>query len=300
MMSACSPAAGETSPGFPAPVHGSFTDATPRCNAPFVWCARVDFREALVMRTQLALGGGAVRASRLTVGLATSGQDVLDAQRLRHLVFGEELGARLPGARDGVDRDGFDLWCEHLIVRDSATGEVVGTYRILPPAEAAQLGRYYSETEFDLSRLAHLRPRLVEVGRSCIHPDYRTGATILLLWSGIARYMRAHGHEYLIGCASIGMRDGGQAAASLWRRLGPHLAPPEYRVFPRCPLPLAALDGSAPAELPPLVRGYLALGAWVCGAPAWDPDFHTADLAMLLSLSRVPSRYARHFLGEPA
>jgi len=251
------------------------------------------------MRMELGLRGGAARAPRLAVGLAASGSEIREAQRLRYRVFGEELGARLPGAADGVDRDGFDLWCEHLVVRDNATGEVVGTYRILRPEEAAQLGGYYAETEFDLSRLAHLRPRLVEVGRSCIHPGYRTGATILLLWAGIARYMLAHGHEYLIGCASIGMRDGGQAAASLWRRLGTHLAPPEYRVFPRCPLPLAALDGSRPAELPPLLRGYLALGAWVCGAPAWDPDFNTADLAMLLPLSRVPPRYARHFLGEP-
>ncbi len=252
------------------------------------------------MRAQLGLQGAEARAPRLTVGLAASGREVLEAQRLRYLVFGEELGAWLPGAADGVDRDGFDLWCDHLIVRDEATGEVVGTYRILPPDEALQLGAYYAETEFDLSRLAHLRSRLAEVGRSCIHPGYRTGATILLLWSGLARYMLARGHEYLIGCASIGMRDGGHAAASIWRRLGPHLAPPEYRAFPRCRLPLEALDDGRPAELPPLLRGYLRLGAWVCGPPAWDPDFNTADLPMLLPLSRVPPRYARHFLGESA
>ena len=170
------------------------------------------------------------------------------------------MGANLPSRTPGVDHDVFDPYCDHLVVRDTQSGEVVGTYRILSPENARQVG-YYSENEFDLTRLQHLRSRLVEIGRSCVHPDYRTGATITLLWSGLAQYMTERGYDYLMGCASISMADGGHAAASLYNRLSEdHLGPLEYRVFPRCPLPLAALQQDRPAETPPLIKGYLRAG----------------------------------------
>ncbi|HJW23593.1 MAG TPA: GNAT family N-acyltransferase [Rhodocyclaceae bacterium] len=233
----------------------------------------------------------------LSVGLARNAQEILEAQRLRHRVFAGELGARLPSRTPGVDHDIYDPWCDHLVVRNQDSGEVVGTYRILSPANARRIG-YYSENEFDLTRLQHLRPRLVEIGRSCVHPDFRTGATIALLWSGLAKYMQDNGYDYLMGCASVSMADGGHTAASLYNRLGDHMGPLEYRVFPRCPLPLAALQSDVPAEMPPLIKGYLRAGAWVCGEPAWDPDFNTADLPVLLSMARVEGRYAKHFLGQ--
>lgn len=235
---------------------------------------------------------------KLSVGLATHPDDIIEAQRLRYRVFAGEMGAKLPTRIPGVDEDIFDRWCEHLVVRDDNSGEVVGTYRILSPVNARRVG-YYSEGEFDLTRLQHLRPRLVEIGRSCVHPDYRTGATIALLWSGLSHYMQRNGYDYLMGCASISMADGGHGAASLYHRLSrgkaSHLSPLEYRVFPRCPLPLAALRQDAPAELPPLIKGYLRSGAWICGEPAWDPDFNTADLPILMPMARVAGRYARHF-----
>jgi putative hemolysin len=235
---------------------------------------------------------------RLHVGLARSRGEILDAQRLRYRVFAEELGARLETRIPGVDQDLFDPYCEHLVVRDEDSDRIVGTYRILPPEAARRVGAYYSEGEFDLTRLQHLRSRIVEVGRSCIDPDYRSGAVIALLWNGLAQYMRDNGHEYLIGCASIGMADGGHNAASIYAQMGGQMSPPEYRVFPRCRLPLEHLDINARAELPPLLKGYLRAGAYVCGEPAWDPDFNTADLLLLLPMSRVESRYARHFLGH--
>jgi putative hemolysin len=236
--------------------------------------------------------------SGLAVGLARTDADVVAAQRLRYAVFAEEMGARLTGPAPGIDEDRFDAFCDHLVVRDLDSGEAVGTYRILGPERAARAGGYYSEQEFDLARLAHLRRGLVEVGRSCIHPGYRTGAVIALLWSGLARYMRAGGYTHLIGCASLGMADGGHAAANLYYRIArAHLAPREYRVFPRCPLPVASLADGGAATLPPLVKGYLRLGAYVCGEPAWDPDFNTADLAILVPLARIGPRYARRFLG---
>lgn len=238
----------------------------------------------------------------LKVALARGAHEVEEAQRLRHRIFAGELGARLPTRTPGIDRDIYDPYCDHLIVRDERTAEVVGTYRILSPQNARRVGGYYSENEFDLTRLQHLRPRLVEIGRSCVHPDYRSGATIALLWAGLARYMQDGGHDFLIGCASVSMADGGRAAASLYNRLGEHMSPLEYRVFPRCPLPLAALDGRLPEAqrppVPPLIKGYLRAGAWICGAPAWDPDFNTADLPVLLPMSRLDARYARHFMGS--
>lgn len=239
-------------------------------------------------------------SKQLTVALAANLHEVREAQRLRYRVFAEGMGARVPGREQGIDCDIYDAYCHHLLVRDSESGEVVGTYRILNGAQARRLGGFYSDEEFDLTRLNSLRDVMVEVGRSCVHPDYRSGATIALLWSGLGAYMLRHDYQYLMGCASIGMADGGLGAAGIYRKLAEtHLSPIEYRVFPRSEL---ALDGSASdgsAQLPPLIKGYIRLGAYVCGAPAWDPDFNTADLLMLLPLARVDARYARHFLKVP-
>ncbi len=241
------------------------------------------------------------RKPRLQVGLARGADEILEAQRLRYRVFAEELGANLPSRRPGVDCDLYDPFCDHLVVRDEDSGRVVGTYRILAPEAARRCGGYYSENEFDLVRLAHLRPNLVEIGRSCIDAEYRSGAVIALLWSGLARYMLERGHDYLIGCASIGMADGGHGAAGIYARLQEaHSAPLEYRAFPRCPLPLDRLTPNLAAEVPPLLKGYVRAGAWICGEPAWDPDFNTADLLVLMPMSRVDGRYARHFLERRA
>ncbi|OUD00910.1 GNAT family N-acetyltransferase [Streptomyces swartbergensis] len=235
--------------------------------------------------------------TRYTVALARSEEDVRAAQRLRHDVFAGELGALLTGSQPGLDVDPFDAYCDHLLVREETTGQVVGTYRLLPPERAAVAGRLYSESEFDLSSLAGIRPELVEVGRSCVHPDHRDGAVISLIWAGIARYMADRGHEWLAGCCSVPLADGGTLASATWDRVsGKHLSPQEYRVRPLLPW----VPGPAPAarvELPALLRGYLRLGAWVCGEPAHDPDFGVADLYVLLPMSRVNPRYLRHFLS---
>lgn len=239
------------------------------------------------------------RSRSLHVGLASCETEILEAQKLRYRVFADEMGARLPSRTPGVDRDIYDPFCEHLIVRDEVAGRIVGTYRILSPAAARKVGGYYSENEFDLTRLHHLRSRIVEIGRSCIDADYRSGAVITLLWAGLARYMQENGYDYLIGCASVSMADGGHTAASLYNRLkDEHAAPLEYHVFPRCPLPLEHLRADLPCEAPPLIKGYLRAGAWICGEPAWDPDFNTADLPVLMPMNRLDGRYAKHFMGR--
>jgi putative hemolysin len=236
---------------------------------------------------------------RYSVGFARGKDETRSAQQLRWRVFADELGARLPSRVPGVDHDFFDPYCEHLVVRNDGDGEIVGTYRILSPEAARRVGGYYSEGEFDLARLQLLRDGMVEVGRSCIHPEHRSGAVIALLWAGLARYMLASGHRHLAGCASMSMADGGHAAASVFEKLrARYLAPAEYRVIPRHCLPLEELDSCRAADAPPLLRGYLRAGAWICGEPAWDPDFNTADFFLLLPLARLNPRHARHFFGE--
>ena len=119
-----------------------------------------------------------------------------------------------------------------------------------------------------------------------------------ILWSGLAQYMQKHHYEIMLGCASIPMGDGGHFAASLYNSLSnEQIAPVENHAFPRLPLPLDRLNGGLEVEPPPLIKGYLKLGAKICSAPAWDPDFNTADVLTMLRLSEINPRYAKHFLG---
>ncbi|TMR21268.1 GNAT family N-acetyltransferase [Nonomuraea turkmeniaca] len=232
---------------------------------------------------------------RYTVGMATSPADLRAAQRLRYEVFAGEMGARLDSPVSGLDADRFDAYCDHLIVRDG--DEVVGTYRLLPPGRADRL---YSDTEFDLRNLAPIRKGLVEAGRTCVHPGHRDGAVMALMWAGIARYMVDGGHQWLAGCCSVPLDDQGTVAAAVAERVP--LGPEEYRVMPRDPWrPDRRATERADRFVPPaLLRGYLRLGSWVCGAPAHDRDFGTADFFLLLSMARVNQRYLRYFLGEAA
>src|SRR3989344_606538 len=208
----------------------------------------------------------------IEVAWARHEDEVRQAQRLRFDVFAAEMGARLTTPIAGHDVDLFDDYCEHLLLRDVQSQQVIGTYRVLTPAQARRVGGTYSDTEFDLTRLRSLRPRMVELGRSCVHPDHRHGGVIMALWSALADFMVRNQLDTMIGCASIPM-------------------------LPRLPLPVEQLDGSITVEPPALIKGYLRLGARVLGAPAWDPDFNTADLPMLMRLADLHPRYRKHFLG---
>lgn len=242
---------------------------------------------------------------RLEAVWARHADDVRAAQALRWRVFAGEMGARLQpprGTEPGLDVDLFDAHCEHLLVRtcpsDDRAPEVVGTYRVLTPAAARVVGALYSDTEFDLVRLTALRPRMAELGRSCVDARHRQGGVIMMLWASLASFMQANGLDHMIGCASVPMRDGGHAAASLWRQLSrTHLAPIEHGVTPRLPLPVRELRRDLPVEPPPLIKGYLRCGARLLGPPAWDPAFGTADLPLMLRLADLPAAYRRRFLG---
>lgn len=234
---------------------------------------------------------------------ARNADEVAQAQRLRFRVFVEEMGARLsppPGTPARLDADRFDPFCEHLLVRSIGRSgrpeRVVGTCRVLLPDAARHIGSLYSDSEFDLRNLDALRPTLAELGRSCIDPKWRSGVAIMKLWASLAVFLTSNGLRHAIGCASVPMRDGGHVAASLWRSLREtHLAPAELRVRPWIALPIEELRDDLVVEAPPLVRGYLRCGAKILGAPAWDPDFGTADLPMLLDLADLPDAYRRRF-----
>ena len=232
--------------------------------------------------------------TRLQVGWARHRDDVRAAQRLRFDVFAGEFGASLRTPMPYHDVDRYDDFCEHLLVRDEATGEVLGTYRAMTPAQARRAGSTYADSEFDLGPLAQLRPRMLELGRSCVHPQHRHGAVILALWGALARFMAANDLDTMIGCASVPLQQGALAAAGVWNRVRRnHMAAPSLRIVPRRPLPLPpepqlqTLD----AGPPPLIYSYLRLGARVLGPPAWDPLFNSADLPLLVRLNDLPPRY---------
>jgi len=213
-----------------------------------------------------------ISKSAIEVSWAKHQDEVREAQRLRYEVFGKEMGARLPETVPGHDIDLFDDYCEHLLVRDGASGIVIGTYRVLTPAQAKRVGGTYTDTEFDLTRL----------------------------WGALFEFMARNQLDAMIGCASIPMLHNGivtgDVAASMWKQLSKtNLASIEFHALPRLPLPIEELDSDLPVEPPALIRGYLRLGAKILGAPAWDPDFNTADLPMLMQVKDLPNRYRKLF-----
>jgi len=232
--------------------------------------------------------------AKLSACIARTPDEVRAAQRLRHQVFAEEMHAQLGTTEEGLDADAYDPHCEHLLVHDGRTREVVGTYRILPADRARRAGGFYSETEFDLGAVAGL-PGLVEIGRACVHPDYRNGAVIRLLWAGLTRYLLGHGYEFVIGCASMPAEDARTVRAVHRELARDHLSPAAWRVKPRVPFPLREEPGEPEVALPPLIKGYVRLGAYVCGDPGWDVAFGTADFFMMLPLVRLKRRYAARF-----
>lgn len=228
--------------------------------------------------------------------LARDPQAVHEAQRLRWQVFAGELGAKLHSPKEGLDQDGLDAHCEHLLVRETQTGEVVACTRLLFDYRAVEAGGFYSQSEFDMKSILLLPGRILEVGRTCVRPDRRAGGAISVLWSGIAKIISSCGVDYVIGCASIPMTDGGAQAHAVMRRLrAGHMTPENLRVQPRRSLPEPQGELPAEAILPPLLRTYMRLGARIGGEAFWDPDFRCADAFILLEPRRMNPRYARHF-----
>jgi putative hemolysin len=244
--------------------------------------------------------GAESHAPRYTLLLTTDSALIDAAQRLRHDVFTSEPGFGLERASDGRDADRFDEFCDHLLVREDNTGELVGCYRMLPPPGAIAAGGLYTATEFDVSELDELRPSLVEMGRAVVRDDHRNGAVVLLMWAGILAYLDRCGYDYVTGCVSVPVQGGhGELPGEQLRGVRDFVRKRhacEYTVYPYRPVIVdgRGLDDIEPPTriaVPPLMRGYLRLGAKVCGDPAHDPDFGVGDFPALLDKRQADVRY---------
>ena len=248
---------------------------------------------------------------RLEVRVTRKRQDIIAAQELRYRVFYQELGASATRrmAAKGRDFDEFDGRCDHLLVIDHNLPKgqsVVGTYRILRHEVAMQYGGFYSATEYDIMPLVANIARtgeLMELGRSCVHPDYRTNWVIQLLWRGLAGYIQAHEVKYMFGCASLPGTDSEALKLPLSYLHHEHLAPPDllaHALPERCvDMNLMARDeidkAAARKSLPPLIKAYLRLGAFIGDGAVVDRQFDTTDVFIVLPLDRVANKYREHF-----
>ena len=242
--------------------------------------------------------------SDFEVKITRDQSEVQEAQRLRFEVFNLEMKKGLESSYGlGLDADEFDSLCDHLIVRDLSTRRVVGTYRLLLGSEARRRFGFYAEREFDLQNIKRLDGELLELGRSCAHRDYRDKPLIQFMWQAIANYVKTHRVRYLFGCASFYTTDPGEVSefhAFLKTR---HYAPEKLRVHPRPEHAFAKrveevevnTNPSLFLRLPSLVKGYLRVGALVCGPPAVDGAFGTTDFFLLLDISRMEREYLNRF-----
>jgi putative hemolysin len=232
------------------------------------------------------------------VRLATTAEDLHAAQRLRFEVFNLELGEGLAASHAlGRDEDAYDAYCDHLLVEQEDTGEVVGTYRLQTGQLAAAHIGYYSEQEFVFAPYEPLRCELVELGRACVHRDHRHLGVLGLLWRGIIAYALARKARYLIGCSSLTSQDPGIGAAThAWFADRGFVAEPRFLTTPTpafaCPLNVVAATCPPP---PKLLRTYLSIGAKICGPPAIDREFGTIDFLTMVDLHMLTETAKAHF-----
>jgi L-ornithine Nalpha-acyltransferase len=251
--------------------------------------------------------------SLYTLRLAADDRDILAAQRLRYRVFVQELGAAGPMVDHaaGIERDDFDAVVDHLVLIDNRLPpdsgvHVVGAYRLLPSDRLGPEGRFYSEGEYDLGPLRRSGRKLLELGRSCVHPDHRGGTGMFHLWNGLSDYVLARGIEVLFGVASFHGTEVAALAGPLAWLHHHHLAPPEMRVVARAPqradmnlIPEAQLDRStAMAAMPALIKAYLRLGGFV-GDGAWiDQAFNTTDVCLVMDTGRMSAKHREFYLRK--
>lgn len=243
--------------------------------------------------------GPITSSSSFSVSLAQRVADLTECQRLRFQVFNRELGEGLAvSERSGLDRDRFDWVCDHLMVRDISTGVLVGTYRMQTGYRALGNLGYYSEQLFDFAPFEPIRGELLELGRACVHSDYRNTTALAMLWKGIASYAALCNARYMIGCSSITSQDENEGAALFEELREKYLAPEETRTLPKasCRCQIGASDFPFTAPDPPrLFRAYLDLSARLCGPPAIDREFGTIDFLTLLDLQVIPQRLRTRF-----
>ena len=244
-----------------------------------------------------------VRApAQYALRLARNDAEVQAAQILRFQVFNLELREGLDQSyATGRDEDPFDAVCDHLLVEHVPSGQVVGTYRLQTGRSAAVNLGYYSEQEFEFRPFEAMRSQMIELGRACVHWQHRNLVVLGLLWKGVADYAQAHGGRYLIGCSSLTTQDSAVAASAYSEMCRKHLAPAAWQTRP-WPAYECSLRELAPeaASIPKLLRAYLSLGAKICGPPALDRIFKTADFLTLLDLEALPALARQRFFPEAA
>ncbi len=231
------------------------------------------------------------------VSLAQSLEDLVECQRLRYWVFNCELGDGLDiSTQTGLDRDRFDFICDHLMVRDALTGRLVGTYRMQSGYRAKGNLGYYGEELFDFGPFEKIRGQVLELGRACVHQEYRSTTVLHMLWKGIARYAESCGARYLIGCSSLTSQDESEGWALYEAMREKYLAEPSLRTAPKPGYECHSNGQRSEAPRPPrLFRAYLEISARVCGPPAIDREFKTIDFLTLLDLHRLPDRVRTRF-----
>ncbi len=240
----------------------------------------------------------------LEIKITTDINEIRQAQKLRFQVFNLEMKKGLSASYEcELDSDDFDRFCDHLIVRDRQSREVVGTYRLLLGSRAKKNIGFYSEREFDLDRIKDLDGEILELGRSCARRDFRDKALIPLMWEAIAQYVREHQVKYLFGCGSLYTTDAHEVTQCYSLLKKKYYAPEQFRVSPLANCRFggqvrsgAVLDEQATfLKLPSLIKGYLRLGAVVCGPPALDREFGTTDFFVLLDIQKLSDEYLSRF-----
>jgi len=240
----------------------------------------------------------------LEVKITTDEGEIREAQRLRFEVFNLELKRGLQSAyAQSLDTDEFDPYCEHVIVRDLKSKEVIGTYRLLLGSQARKQIGFYSEREFNLDKIKKLNGEVLELGRTCARKDFRDRALIPLMWETIAQYVKAHHVRYLFGCGSLYTLEAAEVSESFSMLKRSHYASEELRVYPLAECACAGIQDNLPLadeqaaflKLPSLIKSYLRLGAVICGPPALDREFGTADFFMLLDIHKLSGEYLNRF-----
>jgi len=231
------------------------------------------------------------------VRIAQSPEELMECQRLRYEVFNLELGEGLSTSdRSGLDIDPFDSFCDHLMVRDLESSRLVGTYRLQTGEVARQNLGYYGNQLFDFSVYDRVRERVLELGRACVHIDYRNIMVLHALWKGIAVYATRHESRYLIGCSSISSQDENYGAAMYQSLEEKYLVEPFLRTTPQpgheCKPTGIPVQVSRP---PRLFRAYLEISGRICGPPAIDREFKTIDFLTLVDLANLPDRVLTRF-----
>ncbi|HYM74121.1 MAG TPA: GNAT family N-acyltransferase [Stellaceae bacterium] len=249
-----------------------------------------------------------IAGGQFQVRLAECAADIDAVQALRYRIFYESMGARpLPGKTSlHRDSDGFDNICDHLMVLDhrrSGADAVVGTYRLIRRSAAERCGRFYSAAEYDIAALIAYPGEILELGRSCVDPAYRTRGVMPLLWSGIAAYVFHYDIALMFGCASLPGTDPDALAVPLSYLYRHHLAPKALRpkalaaryVEMRRLGPDAFDPERALGALPPLIKGYLRLGGFVGDGAVVDEQFNTTDVCVVVKTDLVAEKYSRHY-----